>query len=67
MAEKQSSVGLGGLLVIIFAVAKLANHFDYSWWWVFAPLWIPIGIILGIYAITAIIAIAIAIIAAILE
>lgn len=43
-----SSNGLGGLsfggiLFIVFLVLKLTNHIDWSWWWVTAPLWIPIG------------------------
>jgi hypothetical protein len=28
-------------------VLKLTNYIDWSWWWVTAPLWIPI-IILGV-------------------
>lgn len=36
-------------LVIIFVIAKLTGHFDYSWWWVFSPLWIPAAAILGLY------------------
>ena len=36
-------------LVIIFVIAKLAGHFDYSWWWVFSPMWIPAAAILGAY------------------
>lgn len=36
-------------LVIIFVIAKLAGHFDYSWWWVFSPMWIPAAFLLGLY------------------
>ena len=36
-------VSLGGVLFIVFLVLKLTEHIDWSWWWVTAPLWIPIG------------------------
>jgi hypothetical protein len=36
-------------LVIIFVIAKLTGHFDYSWWWVFSPIWIPALALLGLY------------------
>ena len=39
-------VSLGGVLFIVFLVLKLTGHIDWSWWWVTAPLWIPLGIII---------------------
>jgi hypothetical protein len=44
-----SSLGLGTILFIIFLVLKLCDVIDWSWWWVTAPIWIPvvaIGILL---------------------
>lgn len=35
------SIPLPTLLTIIFLVLKLCNVITWSWWWVFAPLWIP--------------------------
>ena len=39
---------------LVFLVLKLTNVIDWSWWWVTAPLWIPIIIFLcfvgGLYA-----------------
>ena len=36
---------LGGIslvvVAIIFALLKLLNFIDWSWWWVTAPIWIP--------------------------
>ena len=29
-------------LFIVFLVLKLAGVIAWSWWWVFAPLWLPI-------------------------
>lgn len=36
--------GFLGLLAIAFIVLKLCEVIDWSWWWVLAPLWIPIAI-----------------------
>ena len=38
-----------GLLGISFIVLKLIGVINWSWWWVLAPFWIPLGVsILGI-------------------
>lgn len=57
--------GIGTILAIIFMVLKLTGNIDWSWVWVFAPIWIPLAIVLGILAIYGIIVVIIAIIAAI--
>ena len=57
MANKSNSsngLGLGTILFLIFMVLKLTNYIDWSWWWVTAPLWIPI-LILGIIGLIAIV------------
>ena len=41
-----SGVGLGTILFIVFLVLKLTNFIDWSWWWVTAPLWIPVAFIM---------------------
>lgn len=45
-----SGIGLSGLLFVIFMVLKLTDLVDWSWWWVTAPLWIPValGLVLGL-------------------
>jgi len=51
MAENKTSgggIGLGTILFLIFLVLKLTNHIDWSWWWVTAPLWIPIVLMIVI-------------------
>ncbi len=45
------SIGLGGVLFVVFLVLKLAGVIDWSWWWVTSPLWIPITVILALGAI----------------
>jgi hypothetical protein len=54
MADSKSSngLGIGTILFLIFMVLKLTNYIDWSWWWVTAPLWIPI-IILGVVGLIA--------------
>lgn len=45
MSEARASargIGFGGLLAIVFIVLKLIHIIDWSWWWVLAPIWIPI-------------------------
>ena len=56
MSNKSNSsngLGLGTILFLIFMVLKLTNYIDWSWWWVTAPLWIPI-VIIGIIGLIAI-------------
>lgn len=36
-----------GLLTILFIGLKLTHFIDWSWWWILAPIWIPILIILA--------------------
>lgn len=55
MSDKSSSsngIGLGDLLFVVFLVLKLTKVIDWSWWWVTAPIWIPIVIAVGILVIT---------------
>lgn len=46
MKQSTSGLGLGleWILFIVFLILKLTDVIDWSWWWVTAPLWIPLGI-----------------------
>lgn len=44
------SIGFATLLVIAFIVLKLCKVIDWSWWWVLSPIWIPIALVLVVYA-----------------
>lgn len=35
-------------LFILFFLAKIFDKIDWSWWWVFSPLWIPSALTIGI-------------------
>ena len=52
MKEKNSSstIGFTTLLVIAFIVLKLCKVIDWSWWWVLSPIWVPIALVLVVYA-----------------
>ena len=50
------NAGFCGLLTIVFITLKLCGVIAWSWWWVFAPLWMPLALVLGILLIGLIIA-----------
>jgi len=50
---KSGGVSFAGLLFLLFLGLKLTNQIDWSWWWVTAPLWGPIALVLG-FALTVI-------------
>lgn len=37
-------MSFSGVLTLIFIVLKLTDGISWSWWWVFSPIWIDIGI-----------------------
>ena len=41
-------VGFLSLLFLLFLGLKLGGWIDWSWWWVFAPIWMPIILVLVI-------------------
>ena len=48
-------IGIGMILFLIFMVLKLCNVITWSWLWVTAPLWIPLGIVVEIMLVVGII------------
>lgn len=56
MSEKKSSGGIGftGLLQIAFIVLKLCKVINWSWLWVFSPLWISAVLIFVLIVILAV-------------
>ena len=49
-------IGLSGVLFIVFLVLKLCNVIDWSWWWVTAPLWIPVAIFVAVCVVVFVVA-----------
>lgn len=48
-------IGFFGLLQVVFIALKVAKVIDWSWWLVFIPTWIHLGIIILLTIILAII------------
>lgn len=45
--QRSGGIGFLGLLAILFIGLKLTGYITWSWWWVLAPLWIPVAIVFG--------------------
>jgi len=43
-SSSSGGLGIGGVLQIIFIVLKLLNLIEWSWWTVFLPTFISLGI-----------------------
>ena len=50
-------IGFFGVLAILFIGLKLTGFIDWSWWWVLAPIWGPMLVLLFIAGMTALLAI----------
>ena len=44
-----SELGFMDVLQIIFIVLKLCGVINWSWWFVFTPLWISLAILLFVF------------------
>ena len=44
--RSNNGIGLCGVLFVVFLVLKLTHVVGWSWWWITAPLWIPVVITL---------------------
>lgn len=58
MSKKKEStvgggIGFGSALFLVFLVLKLTDTIDWSWWWVSAPLWAPLALVLAIIIMVA--------------
>jgi hypothetical protein len=45
-SHTSSGLGLCSVLFIVFLVLKLCGVIDWSWWWVTAPLWGGLALVL---------------------
>lgn len=64
---RQGGIGLSGLLTVAFIVLKLCGVIAWSWWWVFAPLWIPAALLIGVLLIGLLIGLLIVAIASVVK
>lgn len=56
MTNSSGGIGISTVLFLIFLVLKLIGTINWSWWWVFAPLWIPFALIFGFLILAIVIA-----------
>lgn len=54
-----------GLICLALVLLKAFKVISISWWWVFAPIWAPTALFLGIMALLGILAVGCVILAAI--
>lgn len=47
-------IGFFEALGLVFIVLKLCGVIDWSWWWVLAPIWMPIALLIIAVVIIAI-------------
>lgn len=59
-STNSGGIGFLGLLAIVFIVLKLTHYITWSWWWVLAPLWGGVAILLVVLAIMGILALIVA-------
>lgn len=48
-------IGLGGWMFLIFLTLKLTGVIDWSYWWITAPLWGEVLLVLAVCALGALI------------
>ena len=53
--SSSKGLGLGDVLAVVFIVLKLIGVIDWSWWWVLAPVWIPVIIVVIAYIVISIV------------
>ena len=55
--DTKNNTGFGtvSVLTIVFIVLRLTNVIDWSWIWVFSPIWIELLIVALIFVITLLI------------
>lgn len=58
-SEKSGGITLCMILFILFLVLKLTGTIAWSWWWVTAPLWIPVALIVLFFVLAAAVALVI--------
>jgi hypothetical protein len=46
--QTNGGIGFCGCLAILFIALKLCDKIDWSWWWVTAPIWGPVALVLAV-------------------
>ncbi len=48
-------IGFSSLLGILFIALKLCGVINWSWWWVLAPFWMPVALVIIIILVAVVI------------
>jgi len=51
--NNSGKLGFCSILTLVFVIAKLTGHLDWTWLWVFSPLWLPLTVILSVFGVIA--------------
>lgn len=66
MSTKSTAASSGfpflSILTLIFITLKLTGYINWSWWWVLAPMWIPLAIFIAVMTVAGIVLIGAAVI-----
>ncbi|AUR83338.1 transmembrane fragile-X-F protein [Vibrio phage 1.033.O._10N.222.49.B8] len=54
-SNQSAGIGFFGVLTILFIGLKLASVINWSWWWVLAPMWLPVTTAVGILLLMAVV------------
>ncbi len=54
MSKQSSGLGFFGAMFLLFLGLKLTGYIDWSWWWIFAPLWGPAVFVLVVVIIVVV-------------
>ena len=47
-------LGILGLIFVTLKLAEIGVVATWSWWWVLSPFWVPLAIVLGIFAVAGV-------------
>ena len=56
-SSSSGGIGFFGMMIILFIGLKVTGYISWSWFWVLAPLLVPLSLILLVLAIAAMVAI----------
>ena len=56
-SSSSGGIGFFGMMTILFIGLKVTGYISWSWFWVLAPLLVPLSLILLVLAIAAMVAI----------
>ena len=55
-SSSSGGIGICGATFIVFLVLRLTGYIGWSWWWVTAPLWIPLAVVTAIIMVALMVA-----------